>query len=114
MNKDQFEGKWHEFKGKIKEKWGKLTDNDITQINGKYEKFLGSLQTKYGYKKEQAEKEFNNWNWGTPSERNQLNREEDSIRKESQNRDVKDRNKQNRFDPDKRDEDNRDKKRKAG
>jgi uncharacterized protein YjbJ (UPF0337 family) len=63
MNKDTFEGKWKEVKGKIKEKWGKLTDDDITRINGKYDQFLGALQKRYGYHKEQAEKEFNSWNW---------------------------------------------------
>lgn len=59
MNKDIFEGKWTEYKGKIKEKWGKLTDNDITEINGKREALLGKIQTRYGYAKERAEKELN-------------------------------------------------------
>ncbi|MBA3721671.1 MAG: CsbD family protein [Parachlamydiaceae bacterium] len=58
MNKDQFEGKWHEVKGKVKEKWGKLTDNDLTEINGKKESFLGKLQARYGYAKDKAEKEL--------------------------------------------------------
>ncbi len=61
VNKEQFQGNWNQFKGKIKEKWGKLTDDDITQINGKYEQFIGTLQKRYGYQKEQAEKEFNNY-----------------------------------------------------
>jgi uncharacterized protein YjbJ (UPF0337 family) len=61
MNKDLFEGKWHEYKGKIKEKWGKFTDNDLTQINGKREAFLGKLQTHYGYNKDKAEKELNDF-----------------------------------------------------
>lgn len=59
MNKDIFEGKWNEYKGKIKEKWGKLTDNDLTEINGKREALLGKIQTRYGYAKERAEKELN-------------------------------------------------------
>lgn len=58
MNKDLFEGKWHEYKGKIKEKWGKLTDNDLTQIDGKRETLLGKLQTSYGYAKDKAETEL--------------------------------------------------------
>lgn len=58
MNKEVFEGKWHEFKGAIKEKWGKLTDSDMTEINGKKEKMIGKLQTRYGYAKEKAEKEI--------------------------------------------------------
>lgn len=64
MNKDQFEGKWRELKGKAKEKWGKLTDNDLRQIDGKYDQFLGFIQKHYGYSRERAEQEFNNWNWG--------------------------------------------------
>jgi uncharacterized protein YjbJ (UPF0337 family) len=62
MNREQFEGNWHLLKGKIKEKWGKLTDDDITRINGKYEQFVGTLQKKYGYTKEQAERESSAWN----------------------------------------------------
>lgn len=61
MNKEQFEGQWQTIKGKIKEKWGKLTDDEITQINGKYDQFLGKLQKKYGLAKERAEEEVRNW-----------------------------------------------------
>ncbi len=61
MNKDQFEGQWKSIKGKVKEKWGKLTDNDITQINGKREQLVGQLQKKYGYAKDKAEEELKNW-----------------------------------------------------
>ena len=60
MNKEQFEGVQNEFKGKVKEKWGKLTDNDVTQINGKYDQFVGSLQKRYGYAKEEADREVSN------------------------------------------------------
>ena len=62
MGKDNFEGSWKEFKGKVKEKWGKLTDNDLMQINGKYDQFLGALQKRYGYEKDRAEREFSSWN----------------------------------------------------
>lgn len=58
MNQDLLEGKWHQFKGKIKEKWGKLTDDDLAKINGKKESFLGYLQSRYGYAKDHAEKEL--------------------------------------------------------
>ena len=51
-------GKWKEIKGGIKEKWGKLTDDDLTQIEGKQEKLLGVLQQKYGYSKEKADEEY--------------------------------------------------------
>ena len=59
MNKDTFKGSWNEIKGKVKEKWGKLTDNDLTEINGKREQLLGKLQKNYGYAKDRAEKELN-------------------------------------------------------
>lgn len=62
MNKDQFQGNFRELKGKIKEKWGKLTDDEITQINGNFEQLLGKLQQKYGYTKEKVEEELRNWN----------------------------------------------------
>ncbi len=58
MNEDIIKGKWKEVKGGIKEKWGKLTDNDITQIEGKQDKLLGLLQQRYGYSKEKAEQEY--------------------------------------------------------
>jgi len=59
MNREQFQGQWNEIKGKVKEKWGKFTDDDLTQINGKREQLLGHLQKKYGYHKEKAEEELN-------------------------------------------------------
>ncbi len=57
MNEDIFKGKWHEIKGKVKQQWGKLTDDDITQMKGTQEELQGILQKKYGYQKEEAEKE---------------------------------------------------------
>ena len=67
MNKDIIKGKWHEIKGQVKQQWGKLTDDEITQMNGTYEELAGILQKKYGYQKDQAQKEIqvfldkNNW-----------------------------------------------------
>ena len=58
MNWDQIAGNWQQFKGKVKEKWGKLTDDDLTVIEGKRDQLSGVLQKKYGYAKEQAEKEL--------------------------------------------------------
>ncbi len=58
MNKEIFDGKWHEVKGKVKEKWGKLTDDDLTEIDGKKESLLGKLESRYGYEKNRAEKEL--------------------------------------------------------
>ena len=61
MNKDQVEGKWEQLKGKAKEKWGKLTDDDWKVAEGKRDQIAGKIQEHYGYTKEQAEKEFDDW-----------------------------------------------------
>lgn len=58
MNKDIFQGKWHELKGQVKEQWGKLTEDDLTEIDGKRENLLGKLQSRYGYAKDRAEEEL--------------------------------------------------------
>lgn len=58
MNKDILEGKWKEIMGKVKQKWGKLTDDDLSKINGSYEKLEGSLQKAYGYRKDEVKKEI--------------------------------------------------------
>jgi uncharacterized protein YjbJ (UPF0337 family) len=58
MNWDQITGKWQQFKGQVKEKWGKLTDDDLTAIAGKRDQIAGKLQERYGYAKERAEKEL--------------------------------------------------------
>jgi len=57
MNEDVLKGKWTEIKGGVKEKWGKLTDDDLTQVEGNIEKRLGHLQRKYGYAKDKTEQE---------------------------------------------------------
>ena len=58
MNKDVFEGKWQEMKGKVKEQWGKLTDDDLDRAEGKAEQLIGLLQKRYGYARDKAEKEY--------------------------------------------------------
>ncbi|GGC59072.1 CsbD family protein [Marinobacter halophilus] len=58
MNKDTLEGNWKQFKGKVKENWGKLTDDEVDEINGRKENFIGKIQEKYGLKKDEAEKEW--------------------------------------------------------
>ena len=64
MNWDQIKGDWKQFSGKIKEKWGKLTDNELTTIAGQREQLIGVLQERYGYAKEQAEKEIHEFTHG--------------------------------------------------
>ena len=61
MNWDQIEGQWKQMSGKMREKWGKLTDSDWQQIGGKKDQFMGKLQERYGYSREQAERDFDEW-----------------------------------------------------
>lgn len=56
--KDTLEGNWKELKGKIKEKWGRLTDDDLKTIDGKREQLVGKLQKAYGYAKDKALEEL--------------------------------------------------------
>ncbi len=58
MSWDTVQGSWNEYKGKIREKWGKLTGDDLDKIAGKREQLLGRLQKAYGYAKEDAEREI--------------------------------------------------------
>jgi uncharacterized protein YjbJ (UPF0337 family) len=57
MNWDQIEGKWKQAAGKVREKWGKLTDDDLTVINGRRDQLVGKIQERYGLAKEAAEKQ---------------------------------------------------------
>lgn len=61
MNKNIWAGEWKILKGKIKEKWGDLTDNDLTEIDGQREQLLGRLQKRYGYAADRAEDEIKRW-----------------------------------------------------
>jgi uncharacterized protein YjbJ (UPF0337 family) len=57
MNWDQIEGNWMQFKGKVKEKWGQLTDDELDEVSGKKDQLIGMLQKRYGWGREQAERE---------------------------------------------------------
>lgn len=59
--KNQFEGNWNEFAGKVKQQWGKLTDDDITQINGNRQELEGRIQKHYGTDQATANREVENW-----------------------------------------------------
>ena len=61
MNSDQFEGKWKQLKGTVKQRWGKLTDDDVTRLGGKKDELVGKIQERYGITREQAEKEADEW-----------------------------------------------------
>lgn len=68
MNNDRIEGTWHQFKGKVKEQWGKLTDDDLDVIDGKREQLLGRIQERHGVTKAEAEKQFSDWHGRNPSQ----------------------------------------------
>jgi uncharacterized protein YjbJ (UPF0337 family) len=61
MNWDTVKGDWKQFSGKAKAQWGKLTDDELTQINGNREQLEGKLQSHYGYAKDKAKAEIDNW-----------------------------------------------------
>ncbi len=61
MNKDIIEGKWTEVKGAVKQKWGKLTDDDLAEINGNREKLAGKIQQNYGLARDEVEKQLKDW-----------------------------------------------------
>jgi uncharacterized protein YjbJ (UPF0337 family) len=57
MNADVLKGKWLQLKGKVRSQWGKLTDDELEQINGNGEQLVGLLQERYGYAKDRAQRE---------------------------------------------------------
>jgi uncharacterized protein YjbJ (UPF0337 family) len=57
MNKDKAAGQWKQLKGKVKEQWGKLTDDDFTVLEGNQEQLAGKIQERYGIAKEEAERQ---------------------------------------------------------
>ena len=61
MNWDIIEGNWNQAKGKVKEQWGKLTEEDLAQIQGQREQLVGRIQALYGISVEEANKEVTDW-----------------------------------------------------
>ena len=58
MDNDRMQGSWKQIKGKVKEQWGKLTDDDLDVINGRREQLHGRIQERHGVARDQAEKEI--------------------------------------------------------
>ena len=58
MNNDVLAGNWRQFKGKIQEQWGKLTDDDLDIAAGKRDQFIGKIQERYGIEKKEAERQL--------------------------------------------------------
>jgi uncharacterized protein YjbJ (UPF0337 family) len=61
MNTDVLKGKWLQLKGEVRRQWGKLTDDDLDQIEGNSEKMVGKLQERYGWARNDAEREVNDF-----------------------------------------------------
>lgn len=61
MNKDIFQGNWKQLSGEARKQWGKLTDDELTQIDGNREKLLGKIQKTYGIARDEAEKQIKEW-----------------------------------------------------
>lgn len=61
MNRDTLRGQWTQLKGKVREQWGKLTDDDLDKAQGNAEVLIGKIQERYGRNREEAEREFDRW-----------------------------------------------------
>jgi len=61
MNEEVLEGKWKQLRGKVREQWGELTDDELDQIAGKRDQLIGKVQEKYGYTREKAKQEVDNF-----------------------------------------------------
>ena len=61
MNSDEMKGKWKQMKGSVRERWGKLTDDDVDIINGQNEQLVGKIQEKYGIAKAEAQRQVDDW-----------------------------------------------------
>jgi uncharacterized protein YjbJ (UPF0337 family) len=61
MDSNIFKGKWKQFRGEAKKQWGKLSDDEMDQIEGDRDKLIGKLQEKYGYTKDQASSEVDSF-----------------------------------------------------
>ncbi|WP_265501321.1 CsbD family protein [Paracoccus beibuensis] len=61
MNWDIIQGKWKQLQGAAKEKWGELTDDELDQVDGNKDRLAGKLQEKYGWTKEEADQQINDY-----------------------------------------------------
>jgi uncharacterized protein YjbJ (UPF0337 family) len=66
MNSDQVKGTWKQMRGKVKEMWGKLTDDDLDVIDGKKDQLIGRIQKAYGVGREDAERQVKDWDRSNP------------------------------------------------
>ena len=61
MNEDTLRGQWKQVKGRVREKWGKLTNDDLDQIQGRSEQLIGRVQERYGIAREEAKQQVDDW-----------------------------------------------------
>ena len=61
MNEDILRGQWTQLKGKVREKWGKLTNDDLDQIQGRSQQLIGRIQERYGIARDEAERQVKEW-----------------------------------------------------
>jgi uncharacterized protein YjbJ (UPF0337 family) len=61
MNEDILKGKWRQIKGEVQSRWGKLTDDDMDRAEGDAEKLIGRVQERYGYQRDQAQREVDDF-----------------------------------------------------
>jgi uncharacterized protein YjbJ (UPF0337 family) len=61
MNDDTLKGQWTQLKGRVREQWGKLTNDDIDQIQGRTEQLVGKIQERYGIARDEARRQVDSW-----------------------------------------------------
>jgi uncharacterized protein YjbJ (UPF0337 family) len=61
MDWNRIEGNWKQFRGKVKEQWGQLTDDELDQVEGRREQLEGKIQERYGYAKDKTRQEVDEW-----------------------------------------------------
>jgi uncharacterized protein YjbJ (UPF0337 family) len=61
MNEDTLKGQWTQMKGRVREQWGKLTNDDLDQIQGRAEQLIGKVQERYGIQRDEAKRQVDDW-----------------------------------------------------
>ena len=80
MNQDRIEGRWKQIKGKVKEQWGKLTDDDLDVIAGRRDQLLGRIQQRHGIARDEADRQVRHWEQTHPDLRLDDDRPTDKTR----------------------------------
>ena len=71
MNDDTLKGQWNQLKGRAREQWGKLTDDDLDQVQGRSEQLVGKIQERYGIARDEARRQVEAWSPETRSARDE-------------------------------------------